>query len=197
MSRFEHVAAVIGGVVAAAARDAGRSRLIIVERGGPETGLLERCLLEAHVPLPVERVGDAAGDVEVARAHARRAAGGGGLLLDPVNKTVAVLWPELLAEPVLPLADLYATQVRDLAGGWSAPAEARELIERAGGIDAVDAFLIRYLDERRPLDAALAGVPDAEAGRALRARLEAGWWWRRRVGLVPKLGARTLGIDLR
>jgi hypothetical protein len=31
----------------------------------------------------------------------------------------------------------------------------------------------------------------------LRERLEAGWWWRRRAGVVPKLGSRTLGIDLR
>ena len=197
MSRLDHVAAVIGGVVATAARDAGRSRLVIVDRGGPETELLERVLLEAHVPLPVERVGDASGEIEVARAHARRVAGGDGLLIDPVNKTVALLWPELLAEPVLPLADLYATQVREMAGGWSAPAEAHALIERAGGIDAVDNFLAACFDQRRPIEEALARIPDVEAARAVRARLDAGWWWRRRVGVVPKLGARTLGIDLR
>ena len=192
MSRLDHVAALVGGVVAAAARDAGRSRLVIVDRGGAETGLLERCL--ADIALPVSRVAEA--DVEAARTRAR-AADADALLLDPVNKTVAVLWPELLAEPVLPLADLYATQVSELVGDWSAPAEARALIERAGGIDAVDAFLIRHLDERRPLDQALSALPDPEAAQALRDRLQAGWWWRRRLGVVPKLGARTLGIDLR
>ena len=97
----------------------------------------------------------------------------------------------------LPLADLYATQVRALVGDWSAPAEARALIERAGGIDAVDAFLVRHLDERRPLDEAVAAIADRDAAAALAGRFEAGWWWRRRAGVVPKLGGRTLGIDLR
>lgn len=194
-SRLAHVAAVIGGVVAAAARDAGRSRIVVVDQAPPESGLLERLLRDGPFGLTVERVSGS--DADDARARARRTAGRDGLVVDPVNKTVAVLFPELLAEPVLPLADLYATQLRALAGDWSAPEPCRELIDRVGGVDAVDRFLTRHLDERRPLDEALSTIPDSAARAALRGRFLAGWWWRRRVGVVPKLGSRTLGIDLR
>ena len=196
--RTHHVAAVVGGVVAAAARDAHRKRLVILDWAEPETRLLERLLHLADVRLPLERASSAgAGALETLRAHARLLAREDGLVLDPVNKTVAVLFPERLAEPVLPLADLYASQVRDLIGDCSIPAEAVELIERAGGVDSVDRFLLRHLDERRPLEDALREIEGEAARQALRDRFEAGWWWRRRAGVVAKLGARTLGIDLR
>lgn len=195
MSRFDHVAAVIGGVIATAARDAHRKRLVVLDWAEPESRLLERILLVADVRLPLERASDAGGgDFDTLRAHARLLARSDALVLDPVNKTVAVLWPERLAEPVLPLADLYASQIEALGGAATIPAEARDLVERAGGVRAVDEFLTKYLDERRPLEQALAGNP---AAGALRQRFEAGWWWRRRVGVVPKIGPRTLGIDLR
>ncbi len=198
MSRLDQLAAVVGGVVAAAARDAHRQRLVVVDWAEPETTLLERCLLLADVRLPVERASSTgSGHLETLRAHARQRAGHDGLLIDPANKTAAVLWPERLAEPLLPLADLYATQVDELAGGSSIPTEGIELVKRAGGIEAVDAFLMSYLDERRPLDDALGAIADRTAADALRERLEQGWWWRRRVGVVPKIGLRTLGIDLR
>lgn len=193
--RFAHVAAVIGGVVAAAARDAGRAHIVVVDHAPPEADLLERLLRDANVALPLARITGT--DAEDARARARREAADDGLLVDPVNKTVALLFPELLAEPLLPLADLYATQVRSLGGDWSAPAPCLRLIEGAGGVDAVDAFLIRHLDERRPLDEALATLAPGPGRDALRDRFLAGGWWRRRVGVVPKLGGRTLGIDLR
>lgn len=193
--RFAHVAAVVAGVVDAAARDAGRSRIVILDHAGPECALLESCLADAGFALPFERAGGT--DLDDARARARRAAGDDGLVVDPVNKTVAVLWPEWLAEPLLPLADLYASQVAALAGDWSAPADARAWIERAGGIEAVDGFLVRHLEERRPLDEALGAIADPAVRTELGDRFRAGWWWRRRAGVVPKLGGRTLGIDLR
>lgn len=207
--RLAHVASIIAGVVAVAARDAGRSRIVIVDHAAPECALLERLLRAGGFPLPTERAGtslanDAQATVaretvalEELRAHARRMAGSDGLAADPVNKTVAVLFPELLAEPLLPLADLYATQVRALGSDWSAPAVARAFIERAGGVEAVDAFLVRHLEERRPMNEALTPIPGAPARHELAERFRAGWWWRRRVGVVPKLGTRTLGLDLR
>jgi hypothetical protein len=187
---------IVAGVVAASARDAQRTRLVVMDDDSTEAELLARCLDACEPPLPVERVRVAGGSTEALRTEARRVAGGDGLVLNPANKTVAVLWPEALAEPVLPLADLYAVQVERLTGCWSAPADARDLIERAGGIEAVDAFLAAHLDARRPLDASLRHVPAAAAAE-LRDRLAAGWWWRRRLGVVPKLGPRTLGLDLR
>lgn len=195
---LERVALVVAGVIAAAARDARRTRLIVLGHDAPEGVLLERCLGLAGIDLPVEGVatGQAGWTSDDARARARRLAGDDGLLLNPANKTVAVLFPDALAEPVLPLADLYAGQIARLAGGWSAPGRARDLFERAGGVEAVDAFLAAHLDERRPLEDSLAGVPEPAASE-LRDRLAAGWWWRRRLGVVPKLGHRTLGLDLR
>ena len=196
MSRFDHVAAVVTGVVATAARDARCGTLVVLDRVPPETELLLRLLGAGGCELPLERVPAADDDPDAAAAAARGRRGTDALPLDPVNKTIAVLWPELLAAPVLPLADLYATQVAALGGSWSAPAQAYEIIERAGGIQAVDRFLAAHLDERRSLDEASLHL-DARGRAPLRERFEAGWWWRRRVGVVPKLGARTLGIDLR
>lgn len=195
--RLERIAAVVAGVVTAAARDACRTRLVVLGHDSPEGALLERCLAMAGVGLPVEGVPVGADDAgDDAHALARRRAGDAGLLLNPASKTVAVLWPETLAEPVLPLADLYASQIAGLAGGWSGPAAARDLVERAGGVEAVDRFLAAHLDERRPIEGALAGIPEP-AATELRDRLAAGWWWRRRLGVVPKLGHRTLGLELR
>ena len=197
---FGRVARVVTEIVGAAARDARRDRLVILDGGTPEAQLLARCLSEGRIELPVERITSAAGEgesVEALRARARCAAGASALLLNPVNKTVAVLWPETIAEPVLPLADLYASQVVALAEGWSAPEDARDLIRRAGGVGPVDAFLTEHLDRRVPIERAIRLIPDGAAALELRERLAAGWWWRRRLGLVPKLGGRTLGLDLR
>ena len=183
-AEFRRLATVIADVVAASARDARRSRLVVRDTVTPETALLVRCLAEGGSRLPLDRLAapDAPGD---------------GLVLGAANKTVAVLWPDTAPEPVLPLADLYASQVAALEGGWSAPDDARGLIDRVGGIDVVDAFLVEHLDRRQPLDDALRAISDRDAAEELRERLGAGWWWRRRLGLVPKLGARTLGIDFR
>lgn len=189
------LAAVIAGVVRTAARDAGRDRLVLVDDGSPEADLVERLLADGSQP-SLERAGRSVDDPEARRHAARTHAGPDGLLLHPANKTVAVLWPDGLAEPVLPLADLYATQVHALAGGWSAPPSARAAIDAAGGIEAVDRFLTLLLDERRDVRTAAAHLDPGAADRLID-RYRAGWWWRRRLGVVPKVGPRTLGIDLR
>lgn len=203
MKPIDRIAWVVAGVVAGAARDAWRNRLLIVDDETPEAALLLDCLARGGLDLPIERVargapGARTGAHDDGSTHPdpRRAVTDGALLLNPANKTVAVLWPETLAEPVLPLADLYASRVALLGGDWSAPPHARETIGRAGGIEAVDAFLTAHLEERRSLDGASALLDPA--GRAeMVGRLTAGWWWRRRLGVVPKLGGRTLGIDFR
>ncbi len=82
-----------------------------------------------------------------------------------------------------------------LTGGWSAPAPVRVLAEAVGGIEGLDAVLIAHFDERRDLSSVLERVSEP-AGGMLRDAVERARFARRRVGLVPKLGARTAGIDL-
>ncbi len=129
-----------------------------------------------------------------ARLHADRNPGG-ALFAHPANKTALLLSTDPPPEPLLPLGDLYATDVRDLAGGFSLPGPLRDLAELAGGIDALDAALRAHFDERRRLEEALAPLPEA-ARAPVASALAAARFARRRVGLVPKLGACTLGVDL-
>jgi hypothetical protein len=88
---------------------------------------------------------------------------------------------------------VYASQVRELAGDCSLTGPARELARRCG-LEALDAALERCVEGRRAPPAAFAGLA-AAADDALAA-------WRRarfaraRLGLVPKLAGRTIGIDL-
>lgn len=181
----ERVGRLIGAVLRQALRDSGRGRLALLERDGPETDLTEQLLSESAPELPVERVGASAAHWQPERD---------ALLLDPANRTALVLLPDAFAAPVLPLGDLPASRVHELAGDWSAPDAVRSLAEQAGGIVALDAYLAARLDQRRTAGAAASGVPAAVAQR-IEAMLAAGAWWRRRVGLVPKLGDRTVGVD--
>jgi hypothetical protein len=112
---------------------------------------------------------------------------------NPANKTALLLGGALPPEPLLPLGDLYASEIRELTGDWSAPDPVRELAERCGGIEVLDAALRECFDSRNPgglrilEPAARCAVEDAlERGRAARM-----------FGpIVPKVGSRTLGVDL-
>ncbi|HVH12632.1 MAG TPA: hypothetical protein VM759_06260, partial [Longimicrobium sp.] len=128
---------------------------------------------------------------EFRRLHARLAEG--ALSAHPASKTALLLGGELPPEPLLPLGDLWATEVAALAGGWSAPPEIESVATAAGGIDALDAALRRYVDGRdaRGLNALPRDVADR-----VREMLAAGRAARRDPRIVPKLGGRTLCIDL-
>ncbi|HYW14352.1 MAG TPA: hypothetical protein VE871_20460, partial [Longimicrobium sp.] len=80
-----------------------------------------------------------------------------------------------------------------LAGGWSAPPHVTAVAEAAGGIDALDAALRGWIDGRDR--AALDRLP-REAADRIRVMLAAGSASRRNPRLVPKLGGRTLCLDL-
>ncbi len=69
----------------------------------------------------------------------------------------------------------------------------RDLAERLGGIEVLDGALMKLFEHRAPA-AALELGPGV--GAELVARLDAARFARARVGLVPKLGRRTLGVDL-
>lgn len=170
-SRRQRVVLVISGVLRNTLEQTGAARIDLVDDGSPEVALARECC----APLP---------QADGVRLEARA-----------FNKTALLLtrgWP---SEFLLPIGDLWATQVQQLTGGWSAPPDARALIEAAGGIEAVDRALQRWLERREDPQIALADLPESARGPFLEA-VRAGRAWRERAGLVPKLTTRTIGIDL-
>lgn len=210
------VAAVVAGVVRQAVEDAGAAGVVLLDDGSAEARLAaEWC----GAALGTERVfrvappsADAVGAVLAAAQGTVRSAPDAGaaelhrlvgrllalernaLLAHPANKTALLLAAAVPPEPLLPLGDLYASEVEQLAGTWSAPPEVAALADLAGSIGRLDAALAEHVDRRRPAEAALAPLPPAARAAVLDA-LETGRFARRRVGLVPKLTTRTVGVD--
>ena len=116
-----------------------------------------------------------------------------GLSVSAANKTELLLGQ---AEPaaLIPLGDLYASEVAEYAGSYQLGPAGRSLAEAAGGLDRLDAALRKLLDERRAPHAAFQHIP-ALREPVLR-RLQETRFQRTQLGIVPKLGARTSGIDL-
>ncbi|HET9984786.1 MAG TPA: hypothetical protein VFQ38_14410 [Longimicrobiales bacterium] len=217
MTRRERIGMVVAGVVSQAARDAGARRIVLLDDDSAEARLaFEWCraalgddavvsvaaepfasaLREMGEELPAQSDDRLADEARRLAARLEAARGEPALLAHPANKTVLLLAGlDMPPEPILPLGDLYATEVQALAGGWSGPAPVRALADIAGGIGMLDGALRAFFDERRPLAEALSLLPEDARGQVV-AALEAGRFGRRRVGLVPKLGARTLGVDL-
>lgn len=206
-AREMRIAEVIGAVARQALADRGRTRIALLDDGGPEAELAARLLTAVLGVDAVERVADGGGVESVLHAAegvspARRAEEmrrtrarlmDGALPAHPASKTALLLGGELPPEPLLPLGDLWASDVAALGGGWSAPEEVRALADAAGGIEALDAALRGLIDGR---DAAALDALPAEVGDAVRRRLAAGRASRIFPRVVPKLGGRTLGVDL-
>lgn len=219
----QRIARIVTGVVRQALAEAGARALIVLDDGSPEAllahdwcaaalganfvALARGGAVAAAIPrlfgdhpaaaeigaIPAELLAE-----EARRLEARLLAhvGGGRVLVaNAANKTALLLGMTAPPEPLLPLGDLYATDVRALTGGWSVPAAVRPLVEAAGGIDALDAALRAHFDERRSLAEALQTLPPA-ARDAIEGTLQGARSARARMGLVPKLGPRTLGVDL-
>jgi hypothetical protein len=179
VAREARVAAVVCGVLRQALHDAGAVGFRLRRPDCAESRLLRRW---------VER--------ELAPGALLRGDGGyAALVADPANKTTLLLEPWLAEAAILPLGDLYASQVSRLAGGWSGGRVCDDLARRCGGIEALDRALLRRFDERRDEAEAFSEL-EAAAAESLRAALEAARFARRRLGLIPKLSSRTLGIDL-
>lgn len=202
------IAEIVGAVARQALADRGLRRIALLDDGGPEAALAARLLARTLGGDAVVRVtGDGAGvepfvpladgvpawrmAEELRRLRARLM--DGVLPAHPASKTALLLRGELPPEPLLPLGDLWATDVAALAGEWSAPPEVAAAAEAAGGIGALDAALRGWTDGRE--GAALDRLPRESAGR-VRALLAAGSASRRNPRIVPKLGGRTLCIDL-
>jgi hypothetical protein len=208
----DRLARVVAGVIRQAVEDAGAAGVVLLEAATPEGVLAAdwsaRSLGSARVwraDAPPEIAADLRATLgalaALPRAEAERATGRtlaarlGALLAHPANKTALLLGRSAPPEPLLPLGDLYASQVAALAGGSSLPDEVRDLADRLGGIEVLDAALMKLFEHRAPAAAALESLP-AAAAVELVARLDAARFARTRVGLVPKLGRRTLGVDL-
>lgn len=203
----------VGEMVLAVARqlllDRGAARLVLLDDGSPEVELAfqmlsplgEACLIRVSTSPPqVESVLHSLGVMnmsgrgsaeEVTRLACR-------LVPDSIsacaaNKTALLLGGELPPEPFLPLGDLYASEVESLCGAWSAPAAVREMARDAGGIQPLDAALRARFDARDP--GAFQQLPEHLRDR-IAAVVSAGAAARSHPRLVPKLGSRTLGVDL-
>jgi len=207
-ARYARIAGIVGAVARQALRDRGAGRIALLDDGGPEADLAARMLADALGADAVVRVGASEAEVEsvlhlspgaepgalrreIRRLKARLVAG--ALAANPANKTALLLDGALPPEPLLPLGDLWASEVAQLGGGWSAPPEVARIAEDAGGIGALDDALRARVDRRDPRG--LDRLPPAAADAAGRA-LAAGRAWRTHPAVVPKLGARTIGADL-
>jgi hypothetical protein len=175
------VAATVMAVVRRALADAGAGAIRVQHADTPAGRLLLGWLADASVDADPATADDGA----VARL----------LLAHPADKTCLLLGGAPPDAALLPLGDLWGSQVQALADGWDAPEPVRALAEQSGGIAALDAALSRWIDERADAAESLAALP-AGAGAAVLEAFEAGRLHRRRAGLVPKLGGRTVGIDL-
>lgn len=201
------VGEVIRAVVGQALRDRKVRRVALLDDGSPEVALAVRFLAPMgdgallRVSASPEEVDpllqffDDATRTRVAREWIRLKVRctPDALAAAAENRTALLLGGELPPEPLLPLGDLWASEVAELVGGWSASPEVVRVAEAAGGIEKLDAALRVLLDRRDP--AGLDSLPP-ETAREVRRLLAGGCISRIFPRLVPKLGNRTLGVDL-
>lgn len=158
------------------------------------TGVLRQAFADARTQeFQVEGNGEAAAFATLLLEAAGGTAGS-GLRTHTATKTHLLLGPVPAAD-ALPFGDLYHTQLASLIGPFELDGPAAELAALCGGAETLDRVLQRFFDERLAWDHAAADLPVA-ACNELKDRLDAARFQRARVGLVPKLGSRTLGIDL-
>ena len=204
-SAADRVASVVRAVIAGAVHEAGAAGVVVLDDWTPEGELVYEWLI---AELGEDRVWRAAslasnvqqgGGVDPADAHRlvawRMARERAALIAHPANKTVLLLGGRVPWADLFPLGDLWASQVEALARRWSGPIEVEKVAAAAGGLAALDASLARMIDARAHPAEALANLPPA-AARQLVTLYERGRYFRLRARLVPKLGTRTLGIDL-
>jgi len=176
--RRERLGRIIGSVIRQAVRDARAEGVLLLDAAAPESPLARDWCTAA---LGEDRV--------VATAPAGRWLG----VYSACKTTLLLSAPPAAA--LLPLGDLYGSQLRALAGAWVPPPAVAVLAEAAGGVELLDGALRRWLEERREQEEAFRSLPP-DVARELRAALEANRFGRRSCGLVPKLTGRTLGVDL-
>jgi len=210
----DRIAHVVVGVVADAIREAHAHGVVSASAPRPETALLERWFAAAAitVKLPhadvVRAVADSleaieGGDPsetvarskeEACRAAARIIAHREGLIpISAANKTELIWAEHLPPEPLLPLGDLYASQIHALAGACTAPPPLTDI--EPARLKAVDKAIAQVVDGGVRPDTAFAELP-SELRDAAHSALRRSVWKGTLPPIVPKLGRRTLGLDL-
>jgi hypothetical protein len=205
-----HLSLVIGQVARSALQASDAAAVVLLDDGSPEARLAASLLGETLPKGHFERARGDAPDLEPVLRYARANAAGeesaarmealrfrarlrkDGLVACAVNKT-ALLLAAPPPEPFLPLGDVYATQVAGAGEGWQVPAEVEALADLAGGMEALDAALHRSFDLRLP--SGLDPLPQ-RARQAVEEALERYRHFRRYPVVVPKIGPRTVGVDL-
>jgi hypothetical protein len=163
------VAYVIRGVVEQAIRDAGARGLRLLEPVSPLSRLVARWTGVVLVD------------------------GGAALACSLLNKTELLLAGADQRADLYPLGDLYASELAAFAEVEPGPV-VTALAAQAGGLRQLDAVLRSLLDERSDADTAFRLAPQLR--EPVLARLRVTRFRRAHLGIVPKLGARTIGIDL-
>lgn len=210
----DHIARVVVAVVAEAIREAGAQGVVLTSSPRPETSLLERwfgaAAITVKVPdaevvravadsLDVILAGDASAGVarsneEARRAAARVIANHEGLIpVSAVNKT-ELIWAERLPpEPLLPLGDLYASQIHTLTGACTVPPPLVGIEPHR--LRAVDEAISQVVDDGVRPDVAFAELPP-ELRDATFSAMHRSAWRGTLPPVVPKLSRRTLAVDL-
>ena len=210
----DRIARVVVAVVAEAIREADAQGVVLASSPRPETALLERWFSAAAITVKipdgevVRAVADsleaslgrdtpeavARSQQEARRAAARVIANREELIpVSAANKT-ELIWAERLPpEPLLPLGDLYASQIHALAGACTAPLPLLGI--EPGRLRAVDKAIAQVVDDGVRPDVAFPELPTELRDAALSA-MHRSAWKATLPPVVPKLGRRTLGVDL-
>lgn len=170
------ISRVVAGVIREALDSTESDAVVLLDAESAEGTLLARICADGAIPLA-----EYTGAVSALTAH-------------PASKSALLAGGFVPRVDLLPLGDLYASQVEILTGEWSGDDELHRMADMAGGITQLDAVLMQLIEGRADARS-MAGVPTAVCDGIL-AALQRTRFRRARAGLVPKLGTRTIGVDL-
>jgi hypothetical protein len=193
---------VIRGVCAAAVHASDAGGIVVLDDWTPEGEVVYEWLVRELGEARVWRAASLSSNVQGLTAAEAQEIGAwraarmdGALIAHPANRTALLLGGRLPVADLLPLGDVWASEVEALTGRWSGEAAVETLAAAAGGVAALDATLRRLLEQGADERSATAALPPDVAEELLRL-YQRGRWSRLRPRTVPKLGTRTIGIDL-
>jgi hypothetical protein len=200
---------IVTGVIKEALGASGRSG-VVVSGGGPEEALLARWMEQAGIARVVPSDAAVEGAVAILlevgvfpdrslQGEASALAGSAlarvqGLLhMGTANKSSLLLSDTFPTQPAFPLGDLYASEIRVMAGSCTLPPCLRGASDET--VRAVDLALRAYLEEGFDQNEAFGGLEESMRQDLLESLAGARKAWNPRP-LIPKLSKATLGLDL-